>query len=96
MRPNVLVVEDEGNIRELVSLHLRLEEMTPVEAADGQTGLDAARTTRFDLVILDLMLPQIDGVTATPPTPTPQSSCSPRDARSPTKCSDWTAERTTT
>ena len=43
MRPNVLVVEDEGNIRELVSLHLRLEEMTPVEAADGQTGLDAAR-----------------------------------------------------
>ena len=63
MRPNVLVVEDEGNIRELVSLHLRLEEMTPVEAADGQTGLDAARTKRFDLVILDLMLPQIDGVT---------------------------------
>jgi two-component system OmpR family response regulator/two-component system alkaline phosphatase synthesis response regulator PhoP len=63
MRPNVLVVEDEGNIRELVSLHLRLEEMTPVEAADGQTGLDAARNTRFDLVILDLMLPQLDGVT---------------------------------
>jgi DNA-binding response OmpR family regulator len=63
MRPNVLVVEDEGNIRELVSLHLRLEEMTPVEAADGQTGLDAARATRFDLVILDLMLPQLDGVT---------------------------------
>src|SRR6187399_2078652 len=63
MRPNVLVVEDEGNIRELVSLHLRLEEMTPVEAADGQTGLDAARNKRFDLVILDLMLPQLDGVT---------------------------------
>ena len=63
MRPNVLVVEDEGNIRELVSLHLRLEEMTPVEAADGQTGLDAARSKRFDLVILDLMLPQLDGVT---------------------------------
>src|SRR5688572_24423366 len=63
MRPNVLVVEDEGNIRELVALHLRLEEMTPVEAADGQTGLDAARNKRFDLVILDLMLPQLDGVT---------------------------------
>ena len=63
MRPNVLVVEDEGNIRELVSLHLRLEEMTAVEAADGQTGLDAARNKRFDLVILDLMLPQLDGVT---------------------------------
>jgi DNA-binding response OmpR family regulator len=63
MRPTVLVVEDEGNIRELVSLHLRLEEMAPVEAADGQEGLEIARSKRFDLVILDLMLPQLDGVT---------------------------------
>ena len=63
MRPNVLVVEDEGNIRELVSLHLRLEEMMPVEAADGHLGLEIAKSKRFDLVILDLMLPQLDGVT---------------------------------
>jgi DNA-binding response OmpR family regulator len=63
MRPNVLVVEDEGNIRELVSLHLRLEEMTPSEAADGHAGLEMAKSRRYDLVILDLMLPQLDGVT---------------------------------
>jgi DNA-binding response OmpR family regulator len=63
MRPNVLVVEDEGNIRELVSLHLRLEEMTPIEAADGHAGLEMAKSKRYDLVILDLMLPQLDGVT---------------------------------
>ena len=62
-RPNILVVEDESNIRELVSLHLRLEELTPVEAADGTSGLDLARGRRFDLVILDLMLPGLDGVT---------------------------------
>src|SRR5688572_10690540 len=62
-RPTVLVVEDETHIRELVTLHLRLEEMTPVEAPDGQTGLDQARGRRFDLVILDLMLPGLDGVT---------------------------------
>jgi two-component system OmpR family response regulator/two-component system alkaline phosphatase synthesis response regulator PhoP len=62
-RPTVLVVEDEQNIRELVTLHLRLEEMTPVEAADGNAGLDLARARRFDLVILDLMLPGLDGVT---------------------------------
>ena len=62
-RPNVLIVEDEPNIRELVSLHLRLEEMTPVEAGDGQTGLDLAKSRAFDLIILDLMLPGIDGVT---------------------------------
>src|SRR3954463_14085577 len=63
MTPSVLVIEDEANIRELVALHLRLEEMTPVEAPDGNIGLEQARNKRFDLVILDLMLPGLDGVT---------------------------------
>ena len=62
-RPTVLVVEDEANIRELVGLHLRLEELIPVEACDGDNGLNAARSRHFDLIILDLMLPGIDGVT---------------------------------
>jgi len=61
--PDVLVVEDESNIRELVTLHLRLEEMAPYEAADGNAGLDLARQRHYDLIILDLMLPGIDGVT---------------------------------
>jgi DNA-binding response OmpR family regulator len=61
--PVVLVVEDEPNIRELVALHLRLEDVEPVEAADGNTALDLARRRRFDLVILDLMLPGLDGMT---------------------------------
>ena len=62
-RPEVLVVEDETNIRELIALHLKLEQLTPVEAADGTVGLQLAQSRRFDLVILDLMLPGIDGVT---------------------------------
>jgi DNA-binding response OmpR family regulator len=62
-RPEILVVEDETNIRELISLHLTLEKMTPIEAADGVTGLRLAQSRRFDLVILDLMLPGLDGVT---------------------------------
>ena len=62
-RPEVLVVEDETNIRELIALHLKLEQMTPVEAVDGTVGLQLAQSRRFDLVILDLMLPGIDGVT---------------------------------
>ena len=61
--PHVLVVEDETNIRELVSLHLRLEHAVPVEAADGRAALELARQRRFDLVILDLMLPGLDGLT---------------------------------
>jgi DNA-binding response OmpR family regulator len=62
-RPTVLVVEDEAHIRELVSLHLRLEGLTPLEANDGDVGLAQARAQKFDLVILDLMLPGLDGVT---------------------------------
>jgi DNA-binding response OmpR family regulator len=62
-RPHVLVVEDEQNIRELVTLHLGLENATTSEAADGTTALAKARAERFDLIILDLMLPGIDGVT---------------------------------
>ena len=62
-RPTVLVVEDEANIRELVGLHLRLEELIPVESCDGDSGLSEARARKFDLIILDLMLPGLDGVT---------------------------------
>ena len=61
--PNVLIVEDEKNIRELVALHLKLEQARPVEAADGTAGLAAARAQKFDLIILDLMLPGLDGLT---------------------------------
>lgn len=61
--PQVLIVEDEANIRELVALHLRLEHAEPTEAADGASALELARQRRFDLVILDLMLPGLDGVT---------------------------------
>ena len=61
--PAVLVVEDEANIRELVTLHLKLEHAKSVEAADGTTGLQLARSRKFDLIVLDLMLPGIDGLT---------------------------------
>jgi len=62
-RPDILVVEDETNIRELVSFHLKLEKMNPTEAVDGTAGLQLAQSRRFDLIILDLMMPGIDGVT---------------------------------
>lgn len=62
-RQSVLVVEDEANIRKLVCLHLGLERMECVEAATGDAALTLARERRFDLVILDLMLPGLDGVT---------------------------------
>jgi len=59
----VLVVEDDPHICELVLLHLRLEGLTTASAADGTEGLNKARTEPFDLVILDVMLPGLDGIT---------------------------------
>jgi DNA-binding response OmpR family regulator len=59
----VLVVEDDASIRELVGLHLGLEGCAVVAAADGNEGLARARAERFDLIVLDLMLPGLDGVT---------------------------------
>ena len=58
----MLVVEDETSIRELVCLHLGLEQLRCAEAADGYAGLKLAREQKFDLVVLDLMLPGLDGV----------------------------------
>jgi DNA-binding response OmpR family regulator len=63
VRPAVLVVEDEPNIRELVCLHLGLENYECVPCGDGETALQLARSRHFDLVILDVMLPGLDGVT---------------------------------
>src|SRR3954451_20706570 len=59
----VLVVEDDPHIRELVVLHLGLEGLQTVSAADGTEGLRAARSEPFDLIILDVMLPCLDGIT---------------------------------
>ena len=62
MSPKVLVVEDEPHIRELVCLHLGLEGYTCEGAADGQTALKRAEAERFDLMVLDVMIPGIDGL----------------------------------
>ena len=59
----VLLVEDDPHIRELVQLHLQLEGLTVVSTGDGNDGLARARADTFDLIVLDLMLPGLDGVT---------------------------------
>ena len=58
----VLVVEDEPAIRELISLHLKLEGFGVLPSGDGAEALRLARTERFDLIVLDVMLPGLDGV----------------------------------
>src|SRR5712691_6228627 len=60
--PRVLVVEDEPNIRELVCLHLRLEGYTCDGLGDGREALTRAETDRYDLLVLDVMIPGVDGL----------------------------------
>ena len=58
----ILIVEDEANIRQLVRYNLEKEGFQVMEAADGMQGLRTAQKEKPDLVLLDLMLPGMDGL----------------------------------
>lgn len=60
-KTTVLVIEDDINTLDLVALYLNREGFDTVTAGDGETGLALAETHSPDIVILDLMLPKIDG-----------------------------------
>ena len=62
MSRNVLVVEDDKDIARLLDLHLRDEGYSVAVASDGKTGLAQALSKPFDIVILDLILPGMDGL----------------------------------
>jgi len=57
----VLVIDDEAPIRLLCRVNLEAEGMTVLEAADGPSGLELARQELPDLVLLDVMMPGLDG-----------------------------------
>ena len=57
----VLVIDDEAAIRLLCRVNLEAEGMQVLEAADGKTGLDLARNERPDAILLDVMMPGVDG-----------------------------------
>ena len=58
----ILVVDDEPNIREVVSLYLRRDGHSVIPAADGEEALRLYRQSQPDLVVLDLMLPKVSGL----------------------------------
>ena len=58
----VLVIEDDPKTRETIGLYLVREGFEAIPAADGPSGLSAARSSSPDLVVLDLMLPGLDGL----------------------------------
>jgi two-component system, OmpR family, alkaline phosphatase synthesis response regulator PhoP len=61
-REHILIVEDEEEILELVAYNLSKEGLRTAGAASGEEALKKARAERFDLILLDLMLPGMDGL----------------------------------
>jgi CheY-like chemotaxis protein len=59
--PRVLIVDDDPAIRMLCSISLEIEGLLVLEAADGERGLEQARSESPDLVLTDVMMPGLDG-----------------------------------
>lgn len=58
----VLIVEDEKDIRELLAYHLEREGFTTLQADNGQSALELAKSEKPDIILLDIMLPDTDGL----------------------------------
>lgn len=65
MNPNktILVVEDEEALRNILTEELKREGFSVLEASDGDTGLKTALEKHPDLILLDIILPKMDGLT---------------------------------
>ena len=61
MPGKILVVDDEASIVNIISFNLKKEGYEVISAGDGETGLELALTEKPDLVLLDIMMPQMDG-----------------------------------
>ncbi|MDZ7542820.1 response regulator, partial [Clostridium perfringens] len=63
MKKNILLIEDETRIRFLLKDYFFKEGFNIIEASDGDEGLNYFISNKVDLVILDIMMPKVDGIT---------------------------------
>ena len=61
MKPRILLIEDDQDMVEAIRLRLEANNYAVLVARDGMEGLNKARTEKPDLIILDIMLPKMDG-----------------------------------
>lgn len=62
MSKKVLIIEDDPDIADLLKIHLRDLDLDLDSALDGETGLDKALNNEYEMVVLDIMLPKLDGL----------------------------------
>jgi DNA-binding response OmpR family regulator len=62
MNTNILLIEDDPDINNLIAINLKAMHLKVTQCDDGQVGLEKALSNTFDVIILDLMLPNIDGL----------------------------------
>jgi len=62
MKKHILIVDDEEHLADALAHNLQFEGFSTTVAYDGEEGLHLARTIQFDLVILDIMMPRLDGL----------------------------------
>lgn len=63
-KKTILVVEDEKSLRDAIVDVLRLKNFNPLEAKNGREGVDVALAKHPDMILLDLIMPEMDGMTA--------------------------------
>ena len=62
---HLLVVDDEERIRQIIRKYAEFEGHTVTEAADGMEAVELCRKQTFDLIVMDVMMPEMDGLEAT-------------------------------
>ena len=62
MNPRVLIVEDELSIARFIELELQHESFDVVHNSSGRSGLESAKSEKFDVILLDVMLPELNGI----------------------------------
>lgn len=64
-KANILIVEDELNLHEALKLNLEMEGYEVTSAFDGNEALNKVENAYFDLIVMDIMLPELDGISVT-------------------------------
>lgn len=62
MQKHILLVEDEKNIARFIELELKHEQFKVTVCSDGRVGLETALEQEFDVILLDVMLPELNGI----------------------------------